>query len=367
MGLKVKNLGMLSFRNFPAKDIELGEGMTVLVGPNATGKTNSVEALQMLTSGTSFRHPRAADLILEGTDLARISSRLEGDGRVIDVACEITPQKRTFVRNGKKCRPADLSATLMSVLFCPDDLSFVKRGARWRRDELDAFGAQANSGYRKLSQAYAHAVEQRNRLLKDDQPDLALLDAWDASVALGGASLIVARLKLFSRLRSHLKTIYSQVSGTDKIDCHYVCSLGDLSDLSPDLSSLDRGAVCDLFADRLAQTRDHDLRRQQTSVGPQRDDIAFTLDGRDARAFGSQGQQRSIVLAWKMSEVAIAEEVLGEKPLLLLDDVMSELDAQRREAVTRFVQGGIQAVVTTTNLGYFPQELLDAAEVVRYG
>lgn len=355
---------MRSFRNFSERDLELADGLTVLVGPNATGKTNSVEALQMLTSGMSFRHPRAADLIMDGAPGARISARLEGDGRVIDVACEIGERRRSFLRNGKKCRPAELSATLMSVLFCPDDLSFVKRGARWRRDELDAFGAQANAGFRKLAQAYAHAVEQRNRLLKEDAPDLALLDAWDASVATGGAALLVARLKLFYRLRAHLREIYAQVGGSDELDCAYECSLGELPG---DPAAPERGEVCALFSARLAEARAHDLRRQQTSVGPQRDDIAFTLDGRDARSFGSQGQQRSIVLAWKMAEVAIAEEVLGEKPLLLLDDVMSELDASRRDAVTRFVRGGIQTVVTTTNLGYFPESLLEGAEVVRYG
>jgi DNA replication and repair protein RecF len=104
-----------------------------------------------------------------------------------------------------------------------------------------------------------------------------------------------------------------------------------------------------------------------TLVGPQRDDISFTIDGRDARSFGSQGQQRSVVLAWKMAEVAIAREVLGEQPLLLLDDVMSELDETRRAAMTRFVQGGIQTVVTTTNLSYFPADLLSDAEVIPYG
>jgi len=130
---------------------------------------------------------------------------------------------------------------------------------------------------------------------------------------------------------------------------------------------LSRDELCDRFAARLEELRADELRRQMTLIGPQRDDIVFTIDDRDARSFGSQGQQRSIVLAWKMAEVELCEEILGDKPLLLLDDVMSELDGVRREAVTRFVQGGIQTVVTTTNLGYFPQELLDHAKVVSFG
>lgn len=361
MGLLVKNVGMICYRNFPIRDINLSDGMTILCGRNATGKTNTVEALQMLTAGTSFRHPRAKDMILEGEGQARISSRLEGDGRVVDVACEITPTSRRFTRNGKPCRPADLSATLMSVLFCPDDLSFVKQGAKYRREELDGFGEQANGGYRKVAGAYARSIEQRNRLLKDPRPDLALLDAWDASVALGGATLLEARLRLFRRLRDHLVEVYGHVSDVDRLDARYVCTLGD------DVEGKSRDELATIFADRLAASRAEDLRRQQTTCGPQRDDVVFTLDGRDARSFGSQGQQRSIVLAWKMAEVALSAEICGEQPLLLLDDVMSELDATRRDAITRFVQGGIQTVVTTTNLGYFPQELLDQSEVVTFG
>ncbi|MGI6754478.1 MAG: DNA replication/repair protein RecF [Atopobiaceae bacterium] len=363
MGLKVSSLSMHTFRNFSERELALDPGMTVLVGRNATGKTNSIEALQMLTSGLSFRHPRAQDLIQEGTTTARISAELTGDGRMLDVACSITPHRRSFERNGKKCKPADLSAILMSVLFCPDDLSLVKGSARFRREELDAFGAQANAGYRRLSQAFSHAVEQRNRLLKEPQPDLDLLNAWDASVATGGAALLDARLKLFSRIKTHINAIYSQVSGTDGIDCAYLSTLADPEE---DISQLSRSELADRFATRLQATRAYDLRRQQTSTGPQRDDITFTLNNRDARSFGSQGQQRSIVLAWKMAEVEIAEEVLGDKPLLLLDDVMSELDSVRRAAITKFVQDGIQTVVTTTNLEYFPRPLLENAQVIPY-
>ena len=361
MGLVATRIALLDWRSFVGLELDLAPGLTVLCGPNATGKTNTVEALQLLTAGQSFRRPRTSELVREGADRARAALRLEGDGRLVDVACEVSGNKRRFERNDKPCRPSDLSSTLMSVLFCPDDLAFVKASARYRREELDAFGAQASSGYRKVARSYARAVEQRNRLLKDPQPDLGLLSAWDASVALGGATLLHARLGMFTRLRRHLCTIYAQVGGGEELDASYVCSLGG------GVEDLERDELRDLFLDRLEELREEELRRGITLVGPQRDDVAFSISGRDARAFGSQGQQRSVVLAWKMAEVAIAREVLGEQPLLLLDDVMSELDEQRRAAMTKFVEGGIQTVVTTTNLAYFPEELLRAAKVVRYG
>ena len=361
MGLAIDTLTLLDWRNFERKTLSFSPTMTVLCGPNAVGKTNTVEALQLLTAGASFRRPRPIQLVREGADGARADLRLTGDGRVVDVTCLVDGPRRKFRRNGKPCQAADVPESLMSVLFNPDDLAFVKRGASQRRDELDAFGRQANRGFAKVLSTYQRSIEQRNRLLKEDHPDSSLLDAWDASVSLGGATLLQARLRLFGRLSDKVTDIYARICDGEALDCSYHCTLGD------DAAVLTRDALAERFQQRLAEGRPDDVRRQQTLVGPHRDDFGFTIDGRDARVYGSQGQQRSIVLAWKMAEVEVAEEILGERPLLLLDDVMSELDAQRRTAVVSFVQMGIQTVVTTTNLGYFPQELLDASRVVRYG
>lgn len=361
MGLLVESLGLEQFRNFREREVSFSPATTVLVGRNAVGKTNTVEALQMLTTGASFRHPTPLQLILAGCSRARIHARLTGDGRVVDVACDITPQRRQFSRNGKHCQAADMPLSLMSVLFCPDDLSLVKRGASFRRDELDGFGCQAAAGYSKLLTAYTRAVEQRNRLLKDEQPDPSLLCAWDSSVAVGGATLLQARMRLFDRLREKILGIYGGIAGGEEFVCSYQSTVCD------DPLSLSRDALAERFLARLEEARPDDLRRQQTTVGPHRDDVAFSIDGRDARSFGSQGQQRSIALSLKMAEVLVSEDVTGARPLLLLDDVMSELDERRRRSVIEFAQSGIQTVVTTTNLGYFSDELLGRSKVVEFG
>lgn len=189
MSLTVSRISFRDYRNLAGRVLEPSEGVTVLVGPNAVGKTNTVEALQYVTSGQSFRRPSPSELLAPGAAEAHVSARLEGDGRVVDVELMATPDKRRFLRNGKPCRGQDLSGTLLSILFCPDDLSLVKGSASRRRGELDSFGAQANVGYRKVLSTYTRSVEQRNRLLKDGC-DAALLDAWDESVALGGATLL---------------------------------------------------------------------------------------------------------------------------------------------------------------------------------
>lgn len=351
---------MRGFRSFSDRTVDFDGATTILVGRNATGKTNTIEALQMLTAGYSFRRPTPKQLINDRSDEARVTLSLEGDGRIMNMTCDISSGKRQYFRNGKKCQATEMPGTLMSVLFCPDDLSLVKRGASYRRDEIDDFGRQANAGYSKVLTAYMRAVDQRNRLLKEEHPDLELLDAWDRSVALGGATLLRARMRLFSRLREKISDVYCQISGGEVLSCSYESSLG----VSPD--ALSRDELADVFVCNLLEARGDDLRRQQTTVGPHRDDIAFEIDGHDARAFGSQGQQRSVVLALKMSEVLLAAEILGEQPLLLLDDVMSELDETRREAVLSFVHQGIQTVITTTNLGYFTKELLSRSKVVSF-
>ncbi len=361
MGLLVKTLELQDFRSFGEKVVGLAPATTILCGPNAAGKTNTVEALQLLTAGYSFRHPTPAQLVREGAQTARVSARLEGDGRVVDLRCDVVSGRRQFFRNGKRIQASEVSGTLMSVLFTPDDLQLVKRSASFRRDELDDFGRQANRGFASVLATYTRSIEQRNRLLKEERPDLDLLDAWDASVALGGATLLHGRLRLFERLRAKVCEVYGELSAGERLECRYICSLGD------EALGLSKDDLRELFCERLASARPDDLRRQQTTVGPHRDDVAFLIEGRDARAYGSQGQQRSVVLALKMAEVLLSAEVVGNQPLLLLDDVMSELDARRREAVTRFAQRGVQTVITTTNLGYFSPELLAGAEVVSYG
>ena len=361
MGLLVTDLRLADFRSFERLEVALSPTVTVLVGPNAAGKTNTVEALQLLTAGYSFRRPTPRQLVREGAESARIDARLSGDGRVLDVRCDVTPARRLFSRNGKRCQAADMPEVLMSVLFSPDDLALVKRGASGRRDELDDFGRQANRGYANVLSAYQRSIEQRNRLLKDPSPDEGLLAAWDASVALGAATLLSARLRLFSRLAERTSEVYGKISGGERLECSYVCTLGEGA------GELTRDELRDAMLAALEASRAEDLRRGQTCVGPHRDDVEFLIEGRPARAFGSQGQQRSVALALKMAEVEVSGEILGSRPVLLLDDVMSELDESRREAVVQFVRGGIQTVITTTNLGYFSPSLLEGAEVVSFG
>lgn len=372
MTLAARTLTVARYRSFVSYELGLSRGLTILVGHNAAGKTNLVEALQLLTAGRSFRKPSPRELVHEGEGSCAMKLALEGDGRVVDMGCTVEGGKRTFYRNGKKCRAAGVRGVLPSVLFCPDDLDMVKRGARLRREALDGFGVQLNESYAQLASAYERSVEQRNSLLKEPYLAPGVLEAWNESIAATGAALTVHRLALLHRIRGHFASIYGELSSGERADVVYVPSWAaggeaealDAGDVSrAQRIEVVRARIIDAFEARSAEER----RRGITLVGPHRDEIAFTVEGRDARAFASQGQQRSLVLAWKVAEVAVTREILGAPPLLLLDDVMSELDGRRRAAFLELVGDEVQTVITTTNLGYFDTKSLDMAEVVDVG
>lgn len=374
MSLKIKNINLKNWRNFKDFSLEIAPNLTVLVGPNASGKTNTIEALQYLTSATSFRKPTPRELINNEGEKAQITAQLVGDGRLIDVEMDVSEKSRRFFINNKPVKTSAFTSNLVSVLFSPDDLLLIKGSASKRRDELDNFGIQVHSGYRKIYSTYMRSIEQRNHLLKDDISGV-LLDSWDESVALGAATLLQYRLRLSYKLSQLMEGIYKEVVSTEELTCMYISSLPGVMDIEGDLILPNKERLTDIKRDDLAHyiqeqlfnNRAEELRRGQTLIGPHRDDLSFKIDDKEARTYGSQGQQRSIVLAWKMAEVRFCEQLFNSCPLLLLDDVMSELDENRRQCISRFIKNDIQTVITTTNLGYFDTKQLKEAKVVTYG
>lgn len=362
MSIRATRLSVYNFRSFDEYELTLGDAVNVLVGRNAAGKTNLVECLQLLTSGQSFRKPSPRDLVRQGEGSCRAQVTLEGEGRLLDMGLAVSGARRSFTRNGKKVTAAGVRGVLPSVLFCPDHLDMVKRSASVRRAALDDFGVQLNEQYARLVATYERTVEQRNNLLKDPRVDRGLLAAWDESLATTGAALMVHRMSLLARVREHAARAYAAIAPGESLGIAYAPSI--YGDEAP---STVRDEVRDRFLRVLDERRDEELRRGVTLAGPHRDEVLFTIDGRDARTFASQGQQRSVVLAWKIAEVAVTRDILGRPPLLLLDDVMSELDASRRESIMRFIEDGVQTVITTTNLGYFSDAVLCGARVVEIG
>ena len=348
------------FRNMERRVLEPGRGLTILVGPNAVGKTNCVEGIYLLTSGGTFRHTAGmGDLVRQGAARARVSMRAEGEKRVVDVACDIADGKRTLSVNGKPRRAGALAAVLPSVLFYPDDLLVVKGGAAGRRELVDLMGAQLNDTYARLTRDYARAREQRNALLRDGLAGTDVFAAWTESLVRSGAMLALYRRSLLHRLAPYVTQAYEAVAPGERLEVAYESAYAG--------EAGERGQMEDALRAQLDAVRDEEVRRRVTLAGPHRDDVGLAIDGRSARLFGSQGQQRTLVLAIKLAQVRLVREISGSYPVFLLDDVMSELDARRRSALFELIDTGVQTVVTTTHLDYFTPGERAASTVVEMG
>lgn len=361
--MRITRIEISDFRNYERFVIEPSPGLTIVVGPNAVGKTNVIEAIQMVTSAKSFRRPEMSELVRWGASAARIRLRAEEGARLLEIQLDIDAEgRRSYIVNGQARRKySEVSGLLPSVVFTPDDLGMVKGPAERRRASVDDLGEQLSATYGSLRRDYGRAVRHRNTLLRDGIEGDAL-GVWSEQVAALGARLVIHRTGLLERIMVAASSRYAQMSGGETLGYSYDDRCGSIKEYGSDAS-----AVADTIRREMVRRSDEERRRAVTLVGPHRDDIVLQLDGRDARSFASQGQQRTIALAWKLAEVAVVEDVLRRKPILLLDDVMSELDAERRTALSEVISSEIQTVVTTTNTGYFTKEMLERSLLVPIG
>lgn len=356
-------LNLEGFRNYERFELRPHPALTVLVGPNAIGKTNIIEGLQLLTTASSFRRPRWEDLVRWGDSRAAIALTAEEGERRLDVRLEIEADgTHTFRVNGQtRRRASDVVGRFPSVVFTPDDLDLVKGPADRRRAAIDDLGSQLSPAYASLRRDYGRVVRQRNALLKDD-PGSRELAVWDDSAAALGARLLTHRVRLLDRVMTQAQLHYGSMAGGEPLSWTYEDRCGLPVDANGARVEVEAAEAC--IRAEMARRAGEERRRAVTLVGPHRDDVVFLVGGRDARAFASQGQQRTAALAWKLAEVDIVEDVARSRPMLLLDDVMSELDADRRAALSQTVAGRTQTFVTTTNLGYFDDAMLSDATIV---
>lgn len=378
MTLHIENLVFRNFRNYETLALGgLGE-ITVLVGQNAIGKTNIIEGVQLLTALTSFRHATRDQLIRHGSESARLEAAVTDGNRELEIALALDDKSRKYQLNGKAKRPGDLKGLVPSVIFTPDDLDLVKGSMTGRRAALDTLGSQVNKNYYALRRDYEKVIRHKNRLLKDEA-DPALVEAINEMVVTCGAQLVCYRTALFARLVPHIVEKYRQISqGREMLSAVYVPSWARPAATANAAGSppafvvpspeehtpLQRDEARESLARALHERAGEERRRGRAVVGPHADEITFLLDSQDAFLFGSQGQQRSIVLAYKLAEAAVIEEVLEQKPVLLLDDVMSELDGTRRAALVEAMERGSQTFITTANLAYFDRDMLNRSNVV---
>lgn len=380
MALSIANIEFEEFRGYTRLSLRGLGKLVVFVGQNAVGKTNIIEGIQLLTAGESFRRPTSDRLISWDAARAQICADLtdEGAQRCIQHKMTVSAGKKVYEVNGKRRNVSAIKGVCPSVVFIPDHLQMVKSSSVTRRDAVDEIGSQLSKGYAALKTDYARALKQRNLLLREEVHSGPLFESWDESLCVNGARLCINRKRLFARIAARMGEIYDRLAPGELLQCRYLFSWERFDTDGRQCSDLERFADADgdggeetleWAQERLAELSRRltvqELGRKTSLVGPHKDEISFFINGRNARQYASQGQQRTVVLAFKLAEVEVVREMTGSAPVLLLDDVMSELDGTRRDALTDFIKQGAQTFITTTNLGYFSEELLEDAQVVK--
>ncbi|HZK29043.1 MAG TPA: DNA replication/repair protein RecF [Clostridia bacterium] len=370
--MRLCSVDLTNFRNYERLELSFTEGTHILYGDNAQGKTNLLEAIYLCTCARSHRTSRDEELIRHGDDFYRSTVEFVTDRGIQETvsieyrqACEQAGTSSRIIRyNGLEIgRLADMMGLFHAILFAPEDLQIVKDGPSERRRFLNILISRTDRAYFRDLQDFWRIIGQRNRLLKNlknthwQEPSTMIsrearedlvsdpcsqLDIWDEALAGAAASLLTKRLACVDQLSEYASLSLRHLTASEeKLGIHYK-SFGGLE------ADMDMDSIRVLYLERLRRSREDDIARGNTSHGPHRDDMLLTLNGTDARTYASQGQQRSVVLALKIAELMILTEICGEKPILLLDDVMSELDVSRRSRLMEVIRGH-QVFITCTD------------------
>lgn len=337
----IRSLELSGFRNFRLLDMNFDAKTNILYGDNAQGKTNILEAIYLCATTKSHRGTKDKDIVAFGEEEGHIRIFLEkkGDEIRIDMHLRKNGSKGIAIDGQKLKRASQLLGVMNVVFFSPEDLSIIKNGPAERRRFVDMELCQLDPVYLRDLNSYNKIVNQRNRLLKDIgfQPELAgTLDVWDMQLS-GYAKRIIRRRAAFAEeLGGIIRRVHESLSGgKEQLEVIYEPHVRE-----------------DEVEGRMERNRERDIRLKQTTTGPHRDDFAFLANGIDIRRFGSQGQQRTAALSLKLSEIELVKRVTKDAPILLLDDVLSELDSSRQNYLLNSI-GDIQTIVTCTGLDEF--------------
>ena len=345
--MRFTSLRLARFRNYDALELSPHPGITVLYGPNGSGKTNLLEAMHLLSVGRSHRTTADREMIADGASVALVhgqTSRLDGAHEVeVRLYPLEKPRKRVLLYGKPAQRVGDLMGHATTVMFSPEDIRIVRDGPVARRRFLDMQLSQIRPGYLRALKTYLSVLERRNALLRQNRQegvnDFAnQLDTWDEQLAAACVPIVSARRWFLEELSQSAAAQYAAISENpeEAFALRYAGPLGRTDTPYRDMLS------------GLRRTRGEDIQRMFTAFGPHRDDISLLLCGRELRAFGSQGQMRTAVLSMKLGEIRLIENEMGEPPALLLDDVFSELDVRRRSALLKSTEG-VQTLITCTD------------------
>ncbi len=330
--MKINKIQLENYRNIDYLSLEFDD-VNIIWGENAQGKTNLLEAIYLFSGAKSFRGAKDKELVKFNCEKSSIKIEFENNSRLQNADLIIDTKRHATLNGIKKKSPTLLGEEIKAVIFSPVHLSMIKDGPAIRRSFIDGALCQLKSNYRNLLRDYNKALVQRNTLLKDmaRNPSLeSMLYVWDKSLVKAGAKIIYQRLKYIEALTPYVKDIFEGISGgKEQIELKYMGAdefVADINDIEHKLSMA------------YINNKSADIINRITTVGPHRDDIEIFINGKSARTYGSQGQQRSCVLAIKLAEASLLKEMTNNQPIALLDDVMSELDEKRQDYILNHIK-----------------------------
>jgi len=336
----IKEIELTNFRNYKHQHVSFSRGVNIFIGRNAQGKTNLLEGIYLNAFGKSFKNVKDKELIRFGEEYCRIRSEAAGEEEEMTTEILIQSDGRKGIKKDgiKIKKSSELLDRIYIIIFSPEDLRIVKDEPEKRRRFINRELCQIRAGYLSDLNDYNKILKQRNTYLKGQDIDHDLLDIWDRQLAASGARIIRKRKQFIERIDEISRRIHSGITnGLETLELKYESNISAADNIE------------DAFYEMLAAVREDDIRNGTTSKGPHRDDIKISADGIDLRRYGSQGQQRTAALSLKLSEIKIIEDEKGEKPILLLDDVLSELDNDRQTMLVRSL-GENQMFITTTEI-----------------
>ena len=343
--MNYRSVSLSNFRNYEERTFRFHEKVNLFIGENAVGKTNLLESLYVTSYGRSFRTTKDRELIRFGEDYCRIRGTFTRDEdrdeeHIIDIRFDQNGERKGSVDGIGFEKYSDIFDHVLAVIFSPEDLKVIKESPEKRREFIDRELGRLSLAYYRDLLVYRRVLQQRNAYLKEDRPNTGVLSVWDEHLIRYGSRIIFARDRFIQKLEDICRSIHSDLTGgKEEISLLYHSNI-PFDPQKEEISSLENA-----FQEVFKESLETDLKLRYTTKGPQKDDLEVLLNGISGRTFASQGQQRTAALSLKLSEIALIKEEKGEYPILLLDDVLSELDSRRQEFVLNRIGGG-QTLIT---------------------
>lgn len=358
--MKIEHLKLTNFRNYDRLELDFNQNINLFIGNNGQGKTNILEGIYVLSLSKSNRYGLDSDLIKFEESFAKIEGTVKNDTLIKRQEVLITKQKKQLSINGKEIRKTrDYISNFCVISFTPNDLEIIKGSPSVRRNLLNIDISQLYNNYINYLNEYNSIIKIRNEYLKkinlNGNSDYRYLDIINEKLIEKADKIYSYRFSFLEKINKFLPTVYKKITGLDNLYIKYDNSLG--------LSEYSKDEINNKLREKFKRNINQELMQGITLNGPHRDDFLFLLDGIDMKNYASQGQQRMAIIAFKISELYIFKDVLDSYPVLLLDDIFSEIDTKKRNKIIKFLKNDIQTIITTTDVNDINDELLKDATI----